>query len=96
MALVLLDLNYPDFQAQFLTLDTNELRACVKALAKIHKMTWEEVHRDPGLKWEQVKGSPGRFTLRITRQARAVVKREGDAMRFQTLHFDHDSAYGKK
>ena len=96
MALVLLDLNYPDFQTQFLTLDTDELRACVKAIAKIRKMRWEDVHRDPGPKWEQVKGSTGRFTLRITRQARAVVAREGDFMRFQALHFDHDSAYGKK
>ena len=36
MALVLLDLNYPDFQTQFLTLDTDELRACVKALREAH------------------------------------------------------------
>ncbi len=38
----------------------------------------------------------GRFTIRVTRQCRAVVTREGEFMRFFALHFDHDSAYEKK
>jgi len=35
----------------------------------------------------------GRFTIRVTRQCRAVVRRGGEHTRFLALHFDHDRAY---
>jgi hypothetical protein len=36
-------------------------------------MDWSAVYGDPGLKWEQVKGAPGKFTIRLSRASRAVV-----------------------
>ncbi len=93
---VRLDLNFPEFQAQLFRLDTTELRQAIKTLRKVSGLDWEQVYSDHGLKWEELKSMKGRFTIRVTRQCRAVVTREGEFMRFFALHFDHDSAYEKK
>lgn len=93
---VLLDLNFPDFQAQLFGLDADELRQVIKALRKVSSLGWEQIHADHGLKWEELKSMKGRFTIRVTRRCRAIVTREGEFMRFFALHFDHDSAYGRK
>lgn len=91
-----LDLNFPDFQAQLPGLDAHELHQAAKTLRKVMRLSWQQVYADHGLKWEELKSMKGRFTIRVTRQCRAVVAREGDFMRFFALHFDHDSAYGRK
>ena len=91
-----LDLNFPDFQAQLFALDSNELRQAIKTLRKVSGLSWEQVYADHGLKWEELKSMKGRFTIRVTRRCRAVVTREGEFIRFFALHFDHDSAYGRK
>ena len=91
-----LDLNFPEFQEQLFDLDAGELRQAVKTLRKVSKLGWQQVYADQGLKWEELKSAKGRFTIRVTRQCRAVVIREGEFMRFLALHFDHDSAYRRK
>ena len=96
MARVLLDLNLPAFQSQLFALDAGPLRQVQKSLHKLSKMEWAAVYRDNGLKWEAVKGEPGKFTFRIGQQCRAVGLRHNDHLRIQSLHFDRDSAYGKK
>ena len=93
---VLLDLNYPEFQSELFDLDISEVKKVFKTLKKVKAMTWNEVFRDSGLKWEEPKSSPGKYTIRLSQSYRAVVVREGSWMRFQTLHPDHDGAYGKK
>ena len=93
---VRLDLNFPEFQELLLNLDAGELRQAVKTLRKVSKLGWQQLYADQGLKWEELKSAKGRFTNRVTRQCRAVVIREGEFMRFLALHFDHDSAYGRK
>ena len=93
---VRLNLNFPEFQEQLFDLDAGELRQAVKTLRKISRLNWQQVYSDQGLKWEELKSAKGRFTIRVTRQCRAVVSREGEFMRFFALHFDHDSAYGRK
>jgi len=93
---VRLDLNFRDFQTQFFALDSNELRQAVKTLRKVSGLSWEQVYADHGLKWEELKSMKGKFTIRVTRRCRAVVTREGEFIRFFALHFDHDSAYGRK
>ena len=93
---VLLDMNVPIFQKKLFELDAGEVRKVFKTLLKLQALTWNEVFRDHGLKWEQVKNEPGTFTIRLSQSYRAVVEREGAFMLFQTLHIDHDSAYGKK
>lgn len=93
---VLLDLNYPAFQSELFDLDASDIKKVFKTFRKIRGLTWNEVFRDNGLKWEEPKSSPGRFTLRVSQSYRAVVVREVRSMRFQALHRDLDSAYGKK
>lgn len=94
-ALVCLDLNDSKFQSQFVDLDPNEGRVLFKALRKIMKLTWSQVYADQGLKWERLSGSSDRYSIRLNQQARAVVTRQGNFMRFESLHYDHDSAYKK-
>ena len=93
---VRLDLNFHEFQEQLFDLDAGELRQAVKTLRKVSRLGWQQVYADQGLKWEEPRSAKGRFTIRVTRQCRAVVIREGGFMRFLALHFDHDSAYRRK
>ncbi len=93
---VLLDLNYPGFQAELFDLDVAEVKKIFKTLKKLRTLTWNELFRDHGLKWEEIKNHAGKYTLRLSQAYRAVVIREGGWIRFQALHPDHDGAYGKK
>ncbi len=91
------DLNQPEFQADLLKLEKAELLAFFKTLRKLKAMTWQEVYRDQGLRWESIKSlGIDAYTLRVTQKCRAVVKREGEILRFISLHPDHDSAYQKR
>ena len=96
MPRVLLDLNHAQFQSQLFVLDSVPLRQVQKTLQKLNKMEWEALYADHGLKWEAIRGQPGEYSLRISPQCRAVALREGSHLRILSLHFDHDSAYGKK
>lgn len=96
MERVRLDLNFPDFQAQLFNLDTSELRAIFKTLKKLSGMSWADVYADHGLKWEEIKAMKGKYTIRLSRQCRAVVVREREFMCFRGIHINHDGAYGKK
>lgn len=96
--LVKLDLNNPTFQKNLTALQKDELHAFVQSPDKLRQLTWEQVYRDKGLRWEAVvhRSGPGGgrlYTVRITRKFRALVYREGDFMRFLSLHSDLDSVY---
>ena len=93
---VLLDLNYPAFQSELFEVDASELKKVIKTLKKLSAMTWNDVFRDHGLRWEEPRSTPGKYTVRLSPAYRAVVVRDGRWIRFQTLHQDHDGAYGKK
>ena len=95
-AKVQLDLNAPGFQSELFELDASEVRKILKTLKKIRGLSWNEVFRDQGLRWEEVRSMPGRYTIRLSQSYRAVAEREGGWMRFAVLHADHDGAYGKK
>jgi hypothetical protein len=61
-------------------------------------MTWDQVYRDAGLRWEVILSKDGPngerlYSLRIGKAFRAVAFRDGDWLRLLTLHPDHDSAY---
>lgn len=96
MEQVRLDLNYPAFQDELFKLDAGEFRMLARTFRKLRQMTWSDVVRDHGLKWEAIKGSEGKYSLRLSIQCRAIVRREGDFMRFQAIHIDHDATYGRK
>jgi hypothetical protein len=93
---VLLDLNFPEFQAEIFDLDASEVKKLFKTFRKLRGMTWNEVFRDHGLKWEELRSVPGKYTIRLSQSYRSVVIRDGRWMRFEALHLDHDRAYGRK
>ena len=51
--LVRLDLNNPVFQENLLTLQKAERHTALETLNKLRQMTWNQVYRDSGLKWEK-------------------------------------------
>jgi hypothetical protein len=99
---VLLDLNNPVFQENLFSLQKVERHAALDTLKKIRQLTWGQVYRDQGLKWEKITsvqppaGWDAIYSLRISQSRRATAVREGVFMRFLTIAPDHDSTYGKK
>jgi len=98
MARVLLDLNNPVFQETWFALERENALAVLAALRKIRQLDWDQLYRDKGLHWEAVLSRLGPagirlYTLRVTQRMRAVAYRDGDFLRFLSLHPDHDSAY---
>jgi len=74
--------------------------AVLTTLRKLLEMTWEQIYRDSGLKWELISSRAGErgeklYSLRMGKGFRAVAFREGDSLRFVSLHPDHDSAYDR-
>ena len=96
-----LDLNNPVFQEQLLTLQKPERHAALDTLNKLRQLTWNQLYRDPGLKWEKITsvrppvGIDAVYSLRISRSRRATAFRDGDFMRMLTIAPDHDATYGK-
>jgi hypothetical protein len=99
---VQLDLNHDGFQKSWLELDKSERNRVTDTFRKLRQLTWEQVYRDQGLKWEKVssikppEGIDAIYTIRITQSRRATAYRHGNYMRFLTVESDHDAAYGKK
>ena len=97
-----LDLNNEVFQENWLTLDKSERNRVTDTLRKLRQLTWDQLYRDQGLKWEKVvsvkppKGIDVVYTLRITQSRRATAYRDGNFLRFLTIAPDHDTAYRKK
>ncbi len=74
----------------------------METLRKLLRMTWEQVYRDQGLKWEKISGrqAPGGtspiYSLRISQARRAIACRDGNVMKLLSIPPDHDATYGKK
>lgn len=93
-----LDLNKPVFQEHLFALSEDEERAVLNTLAKLSKMTWQQVCADAGLKWEAIVSRAGPlgsrlYSFRIGKGFRAIAYRQDDWLRVLSLHPDHDSAY---
>lgn len=101
-ARVRLDLNNPMFQDNLLALQKPDRHAALDTLGRLRQMTWNQVYRDKGLKWEKIvsfkppAGIDAVYSLRITQSRRATAYRDGDFIRLLTNASDHDSTYGKK
>ena len=91
------DLNQPLFQDDLIQLEKPEVLAFLKTLRKLRQLEWDDVYRDPGLNWERISSrstaSSDLYSIRVTQKCRAVVTRDGNLMRFISLHPDHDSTY---
>ena len=95
---VRLDLNNPVFQRQLFALKADHQRAVLGSLRKLSQMTWQQLYRDTGLRWEAIISRSGPhggrlYSLRLGRAFRAVAYREKSWLRILTPHPDHDSAY---
>lgn len=101
-SLVRLDLNNPTFQNSLLGLQKPERHAAIDTLNKIRQLTWGQLYRDKGLKWEKISsvkppsGVDAIYSLRMTQSPRATAYREGDFIRLLSVAPDHDSTYGRK
>ncbi len=101
-SLVRLDLNNPVFQENLLSLQKPERHAALDTLKKIRQLSWAQLYRATGMKWEKVssvkppKGIDAIYSLRITQSRRCTAFRDGEFIRLLTIAPDHDSAYGKK
>lgn len=100
--LVRLDMNNPVFQDHLLNLQKPERHAALDTLKKIKQLTWAQVYKDSGLKWEKIvsiKPPPGLdavYSMRITQSRRCTAYREGEFLRLLTIAPDHDGTYGRK
>lgn len=97
-----LDLNNPVFQEHLFSLQKPERNAAIDTLRKIRQLSWNQLYRDNGLKWEKIvsaKPPPGLdaiYALRITQSRRCTAYRDGDFMRLLTVAPDHDSTFERK
>ena len=95
---VRLDLNSTEFQDVFFRLDLAELKQVVASLRRLRELDWNTLYRHTGFRWEAIehlKAPNGAkvYSLRLSQKVRAVAYRDGDFLRFLSLHPDHDSAY---
>ena len=99
---VRLDLNNEVFLRQWLEMDKADRVRVTDTFRKLLKLTWADIYRDQGLKWEKVTsirppaGVDALYTLRIAQSRRATAWRQGNFMRLLSIAPDHDAAYGKK
>jgi len=102
--LVECDLEFPRVQKELADLELDQLEQVENSVEKIQKMTWDQIYKTSsktqkrGLNWEPLDGqetATGKkiASIRISGKFRARVCRDGNFMRFISLHPDHDSAY---
>jgi len=61
-------------------------------------MSWDQLYRDPGFRWELIRTrvdprEKRLYSFRIGRGFRAVARRDDEWLKMVSLHPDHDSAY---
>lgn len=93
-----LDLNDEEFQEALFRLPKQQQLNVLGTLRKLSQMSWDQVYRDSGLKWELIQSRTdpkGKrlYSFRISQGFRAVALRDGEWLKVLTLHPDHDSAY---
>ena len=93
-----LDLNNPEFQEVPFRLEIAELKQVVASLRRLRELGWIEFYRRKGFHWEAIehlKALNGAkvHSLRLSQKIRALAFRDGEFLRFVSLHPDHDSAY---
>jgi hypothetical protein len=95
---VQIDINSPAFLRALFDLGPSELKQVGAALRRLMGMEWKAVYSHTGFKWEaldHIRAPNGAKThsIRLSRKIRGLAYRDGDFLRFISLHPDHDSAY---
>lgn len=99
-----IDLEWPRVQTELQNLEIKELDQVEATIEKIKKMTWDQIYKTSsktqkrGINWEPIEGqqtASGKTiaSIRISGKSRARVCRDGNFMKFISIHLDHDSAY---
>lgn len=97
---VRLDLNSPQFLDVFFSLESTDLKQVVASLRRLQGLDWSVLYRHSGFRWEAIehlKAPNGAtvYSLRLGQRIRALAFREGEFLRFVSLHPEHDSAYDR-
>jgi hypothetical protein len=95
---VRLDLNSPEFQEVFFSLEVAELKQVAATLRRVRELDWSGLYRHTGLRWEAIghlKAPDGSkvYSFRLSQRIRALAYRDGAFLRVVSLHVDHDSTY---
>ena len=98
MTKIKIDLNNLDFQKDLFSLQKNEQLSLIRTLKKINELTWDNLYKDQGLKWEAIvskttKSGQGIYSFRFSQKYRVLALRDGVYLRLLTLHTEYDSAY---
>jgi hypothetical protein len=93
-----LDMNSPEFQDVLFRLEAVELKQVIASLRRLRELEWTALYRHTGFNWEAIdhlKAPNGAkvYSLRLSQKIRALAFRDGEFLRFVSLHPDHDSAY---
>jgi hypothetical protein len=95
-----LDLNNPEFQEVLFRLEATELKQVIASLRRLRELEWRAVYRHKGFRWEAIEhlkapNDAKVHSLRLSQKIRVLAFRDGEFLRFVSLHPDHDSAYDR-
>lgn len=95
---VRLDLNSPEFLDVFFSLESTDLQQVVASLRRLQRLDWNVLYRHGGFRWEAIEhlkapNGAAVYSLRLSQRIRALAFRDGEFLRFVSLHPEHDSAY---
>ena len=97
MTKILLDMNTPQFQKRLFSLEKVEQRALLNTLSKIMKLSWEELYKDKGIRWELITSEAlegiNIYSFRFSQKYRGTAYRDGDYFVLLDLFVNHDGAY---
>jgi hypothetical protein len=97
-----LDLSSPGFIEAFQEAEKTVQEQVKKTIEKLSQMSWPQVYKDSGLKWEKIysltppPGVDALYSFRISRSCRAIAFRKQDFLVVLAFDPGHDSAYGRK
>ncbi len=100
--LIEIDLDSTNFQSKWNKLDYEDQKKAVNTFSKITQLTWSQLYKDSGLKWEKIisakppTGIDTLYSFRITKSIRGLGYRDKNILRILIIHTEHDAAYGKK
>lgn len=96
MTKILIDMNLLDFQKQLFNLEKQEQRALLNTLRKISYLSWEELHRDKGIRWELITSETleqrAIYSFRFSQKYRGTAYRDSDYLVLLDLFVNHDGA----
>ena len=99
--LVKVDLSAPDLRESLKALEKLDRVNFESLVRKVQTLTWAQVYRNPGIKWEAVKqpltafpdGVDRMYSARFSRSRRVLAYRRDEYMIFLLIRKDHDATY---